>query len=591
MRQYQPYHFDPVPHEANLVGIVGALDALPEVTDRAINKILRQFPKGGGKTYSKSELILGVRHFAEQYGWDPLQFARALRRKPIRTLSGVTPVTVLTRPHPCPGQCIFCPSDARMPKSYLSQEPGAQRAAQNKFDPYAQTWTRLLSFHRNGHAIDKIELIILGGTWSFYPEDYQIWFIKRCFDAMNDFDARSDELVDPEDWVLDYEHQPLVVEASKEGPNYNLVVLQDLKKRWQGRDLNEHENAKWLELEEAHRKNEDAYARCVGLVVETRPDYLDAKEVDRIRRLGATKIQMGIQSTSDEILEANKRGHDVDSTRKAAHLMRAAGFKFHGHWMANLYKATPETDIVDFMGVFDDPALKPDELKVYPCSLIESAELMHHYNAGTWHPYTADDLDQVLSAVILDTPKYCRLTRIIRDIPAHDIVVGNTMSNFRELVEKGLKEKGTGSTDIRAREIRGQIVDRDSLIFRARNYRTTVGWQYFLELSTEEERIAAFLRLSLPDEDCVEESMFAEELKGCAMIREVHVYGSVASLSDGPTGNAQHLGLGKRLVKEAEARARAAGFKRLAVISAIGTRNYYRKLGFEDGKLYQAKDL
>jgi elongator complex protein 3 len=518
----------------------------------------------------------------------------------------VTPVTSLTKPFPCPGTCIFCPNDVRMPKSYLSDEPGAQRAEQNGFDPYLQTYTRLLSYYSTGHPTDKIELIILGGTWSFYPESYQIWFIKRAFDALHDFGKGIDRRAEVEALLHqksqlhpDNNTANVVLVGTDLSRSYNQTVQavyrdemrrsHELAQAIARGDLERSpvdEYATWDELEAAHRENESAECRCVGLVVETRPDHISAEEVLRIRRLGCTKVQIGFQSLNDDVLRLNKRGHTVAATRRAVKLLRQAGFKIHAHWMPNLYGSSPEADIEDYRRMFDDPDFRPDELKVYPCSLIESAELMQRYEDGSWRPYTYDELLTVLTACFKATPEYCRLTRVIRDIPSTDIVTGNQMTNFRQIVEDELKKQGTRSPDIRAREIRNKPVSPDELHLDENTYSANGGEEIFLQYITDQRDIAGFLRLSLPSGDPI-----TPELAGAAMIREVHVYGQSLEIGELAPGMAQHLGLGKQLIERAVEIARERGYQKLAVISAIGTRAYYRKRGFTDGELYQFRAL
>jgi elongator complex protein 3 len=573
------YDFEPEAHRAELEGIYVAVEALDAVDDRALRKLLGRFPKNGREMFSKSELIRGVRHFADALGWDAAPFARKLRMKPIRTASGVAPVTVLTKPFPCPGRCIFCPNDVRMPKSYLAMEPGAQRAMQNKFDPYAQTMSRLHAFFVNGHVVDKVELIVLGGTWSFYPEPYQIWFIKRCFDAMNDFVADS---AAPDARHVDFER--LDDEADR-AETYNRVVSRFIEGA-QGAMVGDWESATWDELEAAHADNESASSRCVGLVLETRPDHIDLDEVKRIRRLGATKVQIGYQALDDAVLAANRRGHDVAATRRAMHLLRSVGFKIHAHWMPNLYGSDVERDAADFVRIFDDPDFRPDELKLYPTSLIETAELMERYRDGTWVPYDDEALVGLLERCMVRVPRYCRLTRVIRDIPSHDIVVGNKTSNLREVAEARLRAKGATQVDIRSREIRGRPVQGE-LTDRETRYDAAVSEEVFLEAVTEEDRIVGFLRLSLPKAT----EAAVDELQGAAIIREVHVYGAALGIGERSQRAAQHAGLGRRFVERACVIAAAEGFARVAVISAIGTRGYYRSLGFTDGQLYQLREV
>ena len=323
-------------------------------------------------------------------------------------------------------------------------------------------------------------------------------------------------------------------------------------------------------------------------MIETRPDHISEEEVIRVRRLGCTKVQIGFQSLNDRVLDMNKRGHDVAATRRAIKLLRKAGFKIHAHWMPNLYGSTPRDDLDDYERLFGDADFRPDELKIYPCSLIESAELMQQYQAGDWQPYSHDELLDLLVDCFKRTPEYCRLTRVIRDIPGTDIVDGNKVTNFRQLVERELEQRGERSVDIRAREIGVKRVSEADLHLDRRSYESSIGEEIFLQYITEERDIAGFLRLSLPS---ASEEPLTEELRGAAMIREVHVYGLALGIGSALAGRAQHVGLGRRLIETAAEIAAARGFRRLAVISSIGTREYYRKRGFRDGELYQIRDL
>jgi elongator complex protein 3 len=606
LKHYAPLDLDI--HRATLLPLLRAVIAHDSLTTAQLNTLLRRHPRPDGGLYGRSDLIHAYRALAGSDGLPPHDAAiiERLRRKPTRTASGVTVVTILTKPFPCPGTCIFCPADVRMPKSYLADEPGAQRAAQNGFDPYLQTYTRLLAYHNNGHPTDKIELIILGGTWSFYPESYQVWFILRAFDALHDFGAGIDRRAEVEAALLagsQLHPQRLniaeTVNGAAPGRSYNQVVQDiyrdELRRAHavaQAANAGQRprgpidEYATWDELEAAHRANETAACRCVGLVVETRPDHISADEVLRIRRLGCTKVQIGFQSLNDDVLRLNQRGHDVAATCRAVALLRRAGFKIHAHWMPNLYGSTPEADIDDYRRLFDDPAFRPDELKIYPCSLIESAELMQRYHDGSWRPYTHDELLALLKACLLHTPEYCRLTRIVRDIPSTDIVDGNRSTNFRQIVEDALRAEGRRSADIRAREIRSRQVGPDELALDEIWYDTDIGREVFLQYITPERAVAAFLRLSLPVG-----APLTPELDGAALVREVHVYGQSVEIGAAAAGRAQHAGLGTRLLDRAADIAREQGCTRLAVISAVGTRGYYRVRGFSDGPLYQHRPL
>lgn len=611
MLRDRKYEFDAEAHREQVIPLLKViLDAPRRLSPREHQQLMRRYPMPAGKGfYSLANLVDAWRVFAGQDGLPDYDEALLykLRRKPVRTMSGVTPLTLLTKPYPCPGTCIFCPNDVRMPKSYLADEPGAQRAEKNAFDPYLQTWVRLQTYHNLGHSTDKIEIIILGGTWSFYPETYQIWFIKRIFDAMRDFGKgidRRDEVSAALRSKSQFTGEPVsnvTIRGVEMAASYNQTV-QDIyaDEMARSRGLADEiagglrqraivdEFATWAELEAAQRENETAACRSVGLVIETRPDHISVEEVLRVRRLGCTKVQIGFQSLNDYVLALNKRGHDVAATRRAVRLLRMFGFKIHAHWMPNLYGSSPEADLADFIKLFGDPDFRPDELKIYPCSLIESAELMQQYQAGEWRPYSHDELLDLLVECFLRTPAYCRLTRVIRDIPGADIVAGNKVTNFRQLVEREIERRGERCVDIRAREIRMKQIAIDNLHLDSLSYRSSIGDEVFLQLITDENDIAGFLRLSLPNQ---RDEAPLEELRRCAIIREVHVYGLALGIGSAFEGRAQHAGLGSRLIERAAAIATERGYQRLAVISAIGTREYYRKRGFVDGELYQLRDL
>ena len=581
MQPRRSQSFDPEHHRERLVPLIEEIAASEPLDAPGLDRIVRRHPKGEG-LFSKSDIIAGFRAFGAG-DLDEQSFVARLRLRPVRTLSGVTPVTVLTRPFPCPGTCTFCPNDVRMPKSYLADEPGAQRAEDNRFDPYLQTWNRLDAYRAMGHPVEKVELIVLGGTWSFHPEPYQRWFVARCLDAMSDFGARMDGRAEagraPATWAGLSE-----LSGRDLRPRYNDVVRAHAEALF-GADaggLHDSEQCSWETLALAQQRNETAGSRCVGLVVETRPDHTSEQEVLRLRRLGVTKVQLGIQSLDDAVLKACRRGHDVAATRRAVARLRAAGFKIHAHWMANLPGSEPEACVRDYARLFEDPDFRPDELKLYPCMLVESAELMSSYLQGEWQPYDDPTLLDVLMRCIEQTPRWCRLTRVVRDFSAHDIVAGTHKANLREVAERELVSGGRTPCEIRSREIRATPFARGDLRLRCSEYKTSIGRECFLEYVTGEDRLVGFLRLALPKAPC-----FVDEIRDSALIREVHVYGASLPLGAAEPGAAQHTGLGRALTEAAAERATRAGFADLAVISAIGTRPWYRSLGFADGALYQ----
>jgi elongator complex protein 3 len=438
-----------------------------------------------------------------------------------------------------------------MPKSYLPDEPGAMRGLEHEFDPYAQVRSRIEQLASVGHPTDKIELLILGGTWSSYRRDYQEWFVKRCFEAMNNTSHGDTE--------------------NAERINLNLRALSDSV----------------ANLSEVHTVNETAHHRNVGLVIETRPDEITPRELRWLRYLGVTKVQMGAQSLDDHILEINKRGHDVECTRRATALLRAAGFKIVLHWMPNLLGATPESDRQDFARLWND--FCPDEIKIYPNQLLANAELYEYWQRGEFKPYTTRELIDLIADIKPSIPRYCRVNRVIRDIPSTNVVEGNRRTSLRQDVHDEMQRRGTRCQCVRCREVRGKPVHPGLLKLEDLVYRAGAAEEHFISYVTPDDKLAGFVRLSLPGDDSPGTGM--PDLDGAALIREVHVYGQSLPVGAEKQGAAQHTGLGTRLLEKAESVARASGFKRMAVISAVGTRGYYLERGFERGELYLTKSL
>jgi len=528
---------------------------------------------------------------------------QALQVKRRRTASGVATITVITKPWKCSSACLYCPNDVRMPKSYLSDEPACQRAERNYFDPYLQVASRLRALTQMGHVTDKVELIVLGGTWSDYPRAYQIWFATELFRALSDGAAAVAAGVQKrrqryKDAGLSNNREELAARVSarqaeidRGALTYNQAIEQLYLNDAIWRGISAEQTATIDGLVRQQVRNETAARRVVGLVVETRPDAITVTSLTMLRRLGCTKVQMGIQSLDPVVLRQNERAVTVDKIREAFELLRVFGFKTHVHFMLNLLGATPAADKRDYARLCTDPAFLPDEVKLYPCSLVAGTGLCACYGEGTWRPYSEEELLEVLAADTLATPPYARISRMIRDISAHDIVAGNKKANLRQLVERRIEQTGASIAEIRSREIAADAVDLESLRLESVPYATTVTDEYFLQWVTPEDRIAGFLRLSLPEAVYVSSRQSGLPVgPGEAMIREVHVYGKVAAL-DEAGGNAQHLGLGRRLIEAACQIARDRGYTALNVISSVGTREYYRNLGFRDQDLYQQLPL
>lgn len=637
--------------EQILLQITALLRAGRPVDDAVVTKLVHAASRGAAQPPAKRQLLPFYLRTKQE---DPERWAswqispglerellRVIRIKPRRTASGVATITVITKPWPCSGDCVFCPSDLRMPKSYLHDEPACARAEQNRFDPYLQVSSRLTALSQMGHATDKIELIVLGGTWTDYPEGYQVWFMSELFRALND-DAVADEAANPmlrrsaagrggaeaamdavpdgclpkgvaerraryRECFLAKDAEALAqrraelqagIDAGRGGGRgcYNAAVkeLYGAGSAW-GQAMS-WQSASWEELERRQRANERARHRVVGLVIETRPDAVTARSLHAIRRLGCTKVQMGVQSIDQRVLDMNERRIDVSRMEEAFSLCRLFGFKIHAHFMVNLIGSTPTGDKADYLRFVGLGPFQPDEVKLYPCALIEGTRLVRKHESGEWRPYTEDELLDALAADIVATPAFCRVSRMIRDFSSKDIVAGNKKPNLRQMVERRLAASGRERVrEIRYREIGSDAPDPAELEMDVVAYSTPTSEERFLQWVTPEGKIAGFLRLSLPDQRFVAEcaKRYGDDAPvgaGEAMIREVHVYGVAARVGQEGTA-AQHRGLGRALVARACELSREAGFERINVISAVGTREYYRSLGFTDHGLYQQKAL
>lgn len=444
--------------------------------------------------------------------------------RPIRSLSGIVNISVLTKPYPCPGECIYCPSEKGIPKSYLSGEPAVERAKKLNYDPYLQVKKRIEMLKAEGHPTDKIELRVVGGTWSFYPKKYQEWFIKKCFDACN----------------------------KKNG--------KDLKK---AQDL-----------------NEKAKHRIIGLSVETRPDFIDNNEIERLRNLGATMIELGVQSIYDNVLKLNKRNHNVDATIEATKLLKDAGFKVLYQIMPNLLGSNPNKDREMFEELFKDPGFQPDLLKIYPCALLRKSPLYKLWREKKYKPYGEKKLINLLKSIKKIVPYYVRIQRITRDIPSQNVIAGGAkISNSRQLLKNLSKKEGWKCKCIRCREVKGEYSLNEKICLFRKNYKASDGKEIFLSFENKDKtKLYSLLRLRITS-------------KNQAIIREIHTYGQVVPLSK-KIKAPQHRGLGKKLVEKAEKIARAEfGLKKISVISGIGVKNYFRKIGYKLENTYMVKNL
>ncbi|NLZ97128.1 MAG: tRNA uridine(34) 5-carboxymethylaminomethyl modification radical SAM/GNAT enzyme Elp3 [Candidatus Magasanikbacteria bacterium] len=494
-----------------------------------------------------------------------------MKKADIRTLSGIAVITSLTKAYHCPGNCVYCPEEAKMPKSYLASEPAAARALGLQFDPYKQMSSRIKTLEKNGHPTDKIEYIIKGGTWNTYPLKYQYWFILESFRACNEMKKIKNKNF-----------------KTKTKNNINKYSLSDLQ----------------IELEKAQRKNEKAKHRIIGLTLETRPDAITPETIYHMRKQGCTRIELGLQAPDDKILKLIKRGHTVQQFKEALFLLRQAGFKVDLHFMPDLPGSTAKHDVEMYKLIFSDPELKPDMIKIYPCTVIKSAELYNWYISGKYKPYNEKKLFEALIEMKINTPRYCRISRLIRDIPNPDIEAGNAITNLREELKKEMHKRKLKCNCLRCREIghnqNFKFKTSDLKLFIDK-YNTIGGEEYFLSFEDKKRNVVlAFLRLRLPNRD---KNYYASkifklqpEIKDSAFIRELHTYGQLISLNQKinktkKRNEIQHTGLGKSLVTEAEKIVKKNNYPKIAVISGVGVRDYYRKLGYKKTKTYMIKKI
>ncbi len=451
-------------------------------------------------------------------------------RKPTKTLAGVTPIAVMAKPKKCRhGTCLYCPS-LDVPQSYTPKSPPVLRALRLKYDSYEQVVSRLKAFSLMNHPTSKIELIIMGGNFLEYSIQYQTEFVKKCYDALNGKKSSS--------------------------------------------------------LEEAKKINEKAKHRCVALCIETRPDSISEKIIKRILNFGCTRVELGVQCLDDEIYRFVNRGHMVEQVVSATAMLKKAGFKVGYHMMLGLPLSNPKKDYSMFVKLFKDERFKPDQLKIYPCQVIKGAYLEKLFKKGKYKPYTQKQVESLLEKIMLVIPNYCRIMRIMREIPPDYLVAGITKIDLRRDFESSLKSSKLKNKikEIRFREIGFAIRDglkiNNKIGFKVTKYRASCGDEYFLEIVNKGNILFGLLRLRINQDKT-------------AIIREVHVYGQALKINEKAKKLGQHSGLGKMLMKKAEKIVLKEKIRKLKIISGVGVRKYYEKLGYriDTEKIYMIKKL
>ena len=464
------------------------------------------------------------------------------KRKPTKTISGVTPLAVMLPPRKCDhGTCLYCPSfnvpkshksktSEGAPQSYTPQSPAVIRARECSYDPIKQVKVRLNSFKAMNHPTEKIELIVEASHRLSYPKKFQVDFIKKCYDALN------------------------------------------LKKS--------------NSLKEAKKTNETAKHRCIALCIETRPDVITASHIQDILSYGATRVELGVQAISDEIYKKVNRGHTVQDVIDATSRLKKAGFKVGYHLMPGIPGSNPKKDIQMFKKIFSSQNFKPDQIKIYPCQVLKGSGIENLYYGGEYIPYDKKTLAELIIKMLKLTPRYCRIMRIMREIPPYYLVAGVKNIDMRHDIEKNIDKTKSKINEIRFREIgialRDNIKINPKLKLKTTKYKASNGTEYFIEVTNSQNILFGLLRLRLD--------------KNKATVRELHVYGQSLNITKNqPTQDkaSQHQGLGKQLMKEAEKITKRKGYKKIRVISGIGVREYYKKIGYtlDIKDIYMEKEI
>ena len=488
------------------------------------------------------------------------ELKKYLVTKKMRSQSGILEVAIMTSPgdFSCAYNCYYCPDQPGMPRSYIKEEPAVKRAALNNFDTVEQFYDRATTYSLNGHNVDKIELIILGGTWSSYPHDYQETFIRDLYFAANTFYLKNSE-----------------------------------KKRER------------LTLLEEQKLNESSLCHIIGLTLETRPDSINLEEIKRFNRFGVTRVQLGIQHTDNYILKKINRQSTVEDAINAIRLLKDCGFKIMIHIMPNLPFSDVEKDKKMFDRIIDSEDLQADEWKIYPTSVTTTSEkdntevytvIEKWFQDGKYDPYDNEELFDVVLHAKMKVPKWIRIARIFRDIPKPNIVGGADVPNMRQILAQRMKKMGKHCNCIRCNEVKGKKVDSDDLYFSIIKYESSGGSEIFItveSLTRDDRSIHGFTRLRLTkDAGINSDSNGIKVLEKCALLRELHVYGEVQAIYDKKSkSNNQHRGLGKKLLNFSEKYARNYGYSKLAIISGVGVRNYYRKNGYNLDGGYMIKTI
>lgn len=569
-------------------------ELISALKDKEINKQrIAKLKRSLARKYGLSSFPTDIEVFLNAEQEDIKYLRKILKTKPTRTISGVAVVAVMTKPIKClHGKCAICPGGpesvfGNVPQSYTGKEPATMRAIRAGFDPYVQVFNRLEQYIVTGHVPDKIELIVMGGTFPSFPGKYQEEFVKYCFKAMNDFSR----LFFRKDGELDIiKFKKFFELPGKVGDKKRTESIQRKLRKIKNMNIqNVSSNARkqlgvvvgvgwWVfrktkvGLAEQQKLNEAAKIRCIGLTIETRPDYARLEHANRMLRLGCTRVELGVQSVYEELLKNIGRGHSVKESINATETLKDLGFKINYHYMLGLPGSNPTMDLAGLNRLFVDPRFRPDMLKIYPCMVVKGTKLYDEWKKGNFRPLSTKDAADIIIDFKKTVPEYVRIMRVQRDIPTYATEAGVDRTNLRQLIQEEMKKKGIRCRCIRCREI-GRMNTKGREKIEVFIYNASEGIEFFIS-AVKGDALLGFCRMRFPGQ-----SLRKEITKDSALIRELHVYGEAAGV--GEKGLIQHRGIGKRLLKEAEKIAKTNGKKKIVVISGIGAREYYRKLGYK----------
>ena len=504
-----------------------------------------------------------------------------LHTKPIRTNSGVAVVSIMTAPFKCPhGKCTYCPGGPNsyfgdVPQSYTGNEPATMRGIRNDYDAYLQVMNRLEQYIAIGQNPDKIELIIMGGTFPSYSYEYQEEFARDSFQAMNDFSKLFFNSNSFESFDIDKFKEFFLLPGSiKDGERARKIKEKLLKLKKENK----------TSLEEAQKENETSNIRCIGMTIETKPDWGLLNHGNHMLKLGCTRVELGIQTLYDKVLKETHRGHTLKDSWDSIRILKDLGFKLNFHMMPGLPGVSKEEDVWCYKELFENPLYRPDMLKVYPTMVMPGTKLNLDYKQGKYKPLDDEEAADIISEMVKYVPEYCRIMRVQRDIPTKYSEDGVTKNNLRQLVEKKMDEKGYELKDIKAREIGNKSIE-DPVSLKTVEYESSEGKDFFISLVDNKDKLLGFTRLRF-----VNDALREEFTENSAMIRELHVYGKAIAIGE-DSDKTQHRGFGKKLMNEAERLCKENNKDKLLVISGVGVRKYYEKLGYELEGPYMVKEL